>query len=91
MIEMAGPSIKNTLENNPGYNLKVTGHSLGAGTAELVAMSLLSEPDNNKYIPPIASVKCVVLAPPPIFRKYSYFVDHEMDKRYHFYGIKKFR
>ena len=76
VVELAGPSIKSTLENNPGYDLKVTGHSLGAGTAELVTMSLLSEPDNTKYIPPCASIKCIVLAPPPIFR-----TEHNIDKR----------
>lgn len=38
VVELAVPSIKSALENNPGYDLKVTRHSLGAGTAELVTM-----------------------------------------------------
>ena len=94
MVELAGPSIKNTLENNPGYDLMVTGHSLGAGTAELVTMSLLSEPTLNttletNYIPPSVSVKCVVLAPPPIFRT-NIYRSNEIDKRYHVCCILKY-
>ena len=43
--------LKKRLERNPEYELIVTGHSLGAGTAELITMILLGENDNEKYIP----------------------------------------
>jgi hypothetical protein len=35
--------LKLALENNPGFDLILTGHSLGAGTAELITLSILSE------------------------------------------------
>ena len=47
-----------------GYSLVVTGHSLGAGTAELITMSLLS----SDLLPGHCQVRCVSLAPPPVFR-----------------------
>jgi hypothetical protein len=38
ILKEAEPSLKEALEKYPDFNLVVTGHSLGAGTAELVSM-----------------------------------------------------
>ena len=46
----------------------ITGHSLGGGTAELVAMSFIHDPRVSSLIPSSSTVHCVVLAPPPVFR-----------------------
>ena len=45
------------------YSLVVTGHSLGAGTAELISMKLISSGLLGER-----EVRCVALAPPPVFR-----------------------
>ena len=36
------------LDSFPGYKLRVTGHSLGAGTAELITMILLSNKNEDR-------------------------------------------
>ena len=56
--------LQEALENYPGYRMVITGHSLGAGTAILITMGLL----NNIYDLKVNEVKCVALAPPPVFR-----------------------
>ena len=76
MIKLAAPHIKITLKANEGYGLKITGHSLGAGTAELVTMKLLSGHEDIDVVPENTSVQCVALAPPPVFR-----CDSGIDKR----------
>ena len=68
MIELAGPHINSTFKANEGYNLKITGHSLGAGTAELATMILLSGHEDIDLVPENTSIQCVALAPPPVFR-----------------------
>jgi len=45
------------------YSLVVTGHSLGAGTAELITMELM-----RSNLLGGREVRCVALAPPPVFR-----------------------
>ena len=45
------------------YSLVVTGHSLGAGTAELITLELLTS-----NLLGGREVRCVALAPPPVFR-----------------------
>jgi hypothetical protein len=42
ILEKAGPILKNALQENPTYHLIITGHSLGAGTAILATMCILS-------------------------------------------------
>merc|ERR1712155_279840 len=48
----------------------VTGHSLGAGAAELITMRLLGD---SSLLPPSTRVECVALAPPPVFRYNNIF------------------
>lgn len=56
------------VDKYPGYKLRVTGHSLGAGTAELITMILLSNTkDGNGWLSNI-DIKCIALAPPPVYR-----------------------
>merc|ERR1712178_549504 len=43
----------------------VTGHSLGAGTAELITMKLLSSP---QLLARDTRIQCIALAPPPVYR-----------------------
>ena len=45
------------------YSLVVTGHSLGAGTAELITMEVM-----RSDLVAGREVRCVALAPPPVFR-----------------------
>ena len=40
-MELGLPVIKDALRTNPDYKLLITGHSLGAGTAELLTLELL--------------------------------------------------
>ena len=48
----------------------VTGHSLGAGAAELITMRLLGD---SSLLPTSTRVECVALAPPPVFRYENIF------------------
>jgi len=56
------------LRENPGYNLVITGHSLGAGTATLISLKLNYEHYFSK-IRGLESVKvrCFAFAPPPSY------------------------
>ena len=56
------------LDRFPGYKLRVTGHSLGAGTAELITMLLISKTHEESQWLSKIDIKCVALAPPPVFR-----------------------
>jgi len=60
-------SVVSALNVNPGYSLIVTGHSLGAGVAVLIALELLMG-DSKAALPEETSVRCVALAPPPVYR-----------------------
>ena len=58
-------SIADALQQNEGYRLVVTGHSLGAGTAVLATLLIdqeLNDDDDQRRF----SVTCVALAPPPV-------------------------
>ena len=58
-------TIKENIHQYPSYSLTITGHSLGAGTAELITMEIMSIPG---LIPDTTKVQCIALAPPPVFR-----------------------
>ena len=66
MLSKLGGTLRNALEEHPGFCLNITGHSMGAGVALLTTMEILS----NKacYIPEETVVQCIALAPPPIYR-----------------------
>ena len=71
-------AMKNSLENQPGYNVVVTGHSLGGGAAELVTMELLRGSFSH-ILPEGTQVTCIALAPPPVFRSESELPDDVND------------
>lgn len=49
---MQGDAIAKALKDNPGYSLKLMGHSLGAGTAAVAAMLIKNSPEvSPSYIP----------------------------------------
>ena len=56
---------------HPHYRLVVTGHSLGAGTAILISMAILSGSFKQIVDPNLTKIKCVALAPPPVYRSAS--------------------
>jgi sn1-specific diacylglycerol lipase len=56
---------------HPDYRLVVTGHSLGAGTAILISMAILSGNFKQIVDPNLTKIKCVALAPPPVYRSIS--------------------
>ena len=60
-------SVVSALNINPGYSLVVTGHSLGAGVAVLITLELLMG-ESQDALPAGTSVRCVALAPPPVYR-----------------------
>ena len=65
-------TLKKAFEDHPDYRLVLTGHSLGAGTAILISLGFL----NNIYaddFPNVKEVKCVALAPPPVYRTGLFF------------------
>ena len=66
VLSLGLPVVKEALKANPGYKLLVTGHSLGAGTSELVTLELMLGSEHS--LPRGTEVECVALAPPPIYR-----------------------
>mmetsp|Transcript_15202 Transcript_15202/g.37315 ORF Transcript_15202/g.37315 Transcript_15202/m.37315 type:complete len:539 (-) Transcript_15202:189-1805(-) len=60
--ENAGPTIVKLLDEHPGYEFIVTGHSLGAGTACLLTILVQSK----KLVS--APTRCFAFASPPVFK-----------------------
>mmetsp|Transcript_1127 Transcript_1127/g.2868 ORF Transcript_1127/g.2868 Transcript_1127/m.2868 type:complete len:227 (-) Transcript_1127:1287-1967(-) len=60
---VAGPKIKSVLNENPGYELILTGHSLGAGAACLLTILL----QNKKLLPTEQEIRCFAYASPPVY------------------------
>ena len=77
ILEESSYELKKAFETYPGYRLIVTGHSLGAATAILITMTILSgsqivDPENTV-------VKCIALAPPPVYRSDSDIIDKKFN------------
>lgn len=62
ILELTQCKLAELLRQYPSYQLVVTGHSLGAGTAIIVSMNILFR--NVEHIEP-ERVRCIALAPPP--------------------------
>lgn len=60
-------TLKKAFEEHPDYRLVITGHSLGAGTAILISLGFLDNIYANDF-PNVKEVKCIALAPPPVYR-----------------------
>lgn len=52
------PTLKRALKDNPGYTLKVVGHSMGGGTAAMATMMM------RESIPELADATCLAVACP---------------------------
>lgn len=47
--ERTAPDLKQALAANPGYSLKIIGHSLGGGTAAMLTMMYALEPSSSMF------------------------------------------
>ena len=68
--EAAGPTVIQKWNENPNYELILTGHSLGAGTACLLNIMLhrRRRPEATLYDrPPKGNIRCFAYASPPVF------------------------
>ena len=70
VLNEAHECLVNVLGDHPGYGLVMTGHSLGAGVAELVTMEIL-QGEQDFLNPEVTPVSCVALAPPPVFHSHD--------------------
>eukprot|EP00537_Pseudo-nitzschia_pungens_P002609 CAMPEP_0172356494 /NCGR_PEP_ID=MMETSP1060-20121228/866_1 /TAXON_ID=37318 /ORGANISM="Pseudo-nitzschia pungens, Strain cf. cingulata" /LENGTH=375 /DNA_ID=CAMNT_0013076627 /DNA_START=518 /DNA_END=1645 /DNA_ORIENTATION=+ len=59
----AGPQIKSVLNENPGYEFILTGHSLGAGAACLLTIML----EKKELLPNEQEIRCFAYASPPAY------------------------
>jgi hypothetical protein len=67
ILKMAEPILSEEMKKKPNFKLVISGHSLGAGTAELITMMILS--NKEEYSDLLQNgVKCYALAPPPVYR-----------------------
>jgi len=61
--KVAGPTITNTIRENPGYEVIFTGHSLGGGAAALVTIMVQSK----QLLPKEQQLRCFTYAAPPVY------------------------
>ena len=66
ILEYIKETLKSALENNPGYKLFITGHSLGGGVGTLLAMAIRAGLIKD-CVPADVAMICKLLAPPPVF------------------------
>ena len=67
ILKKAKPILEEVLRKEPSYKLVITGHSLGAGTAELITMTILLNKIEFSGLGQ-DGVRCVAFAPPPVYR-----------------------
>jgi hypothetical protein len=67
ILKKAKPILEEAFNREPSYKLVITGHSLGAGAAELITMMILLD---KREFSSLArdGVRCVAFAPPPVYR-----------------------
>ncbi|XP_023331719.1 uncharacterized protein LOC111703874 [Eurytemora carolleeae] len=78
IITLVQESLKSAVQNHPGFKVVLTGHSLGAGTAELIYLELTLGASSN-ILPPGTKVECLALAPPPVYRSSTELPDKVQD------------
>jgi hypothetical protein len=61
--EYVGSRVKAALLERPGYDFIITGHSLGAGVACLLALKV----EHEKLVKPTTTVRCYSYASPAVF------------------------
>lgn len=76
ILEKVMQPLEAALIEFPDYFLFTTGHSLGAGTAEVITMHLIS----HKAMVKSNKLHCVALAPPPVYRMTNDERYSEMEK-----------
>ena len=79
ILRLARDQLNQLLFDNPQYDLVITGHSLGAGTAILITLALLFEdvPDHLNFK---NRIFCFAFAPPPVFRSDAPLPDSILEK-----------
>ena len=67
--QVAGPTVSKLLHEHSDYELILTGHSLGAGTAVLLTVMLQSklQPKNQPTLPTNQKLRCFAYAAPPVY------------------------
>ena len=66
LVRTVGPALEAALEANPGFDLLVTGHSLGGGTAALVTMMLREAGSSGAAHPAFARASAIAIACPAV-------------------------
>ena len=67
VLQKCSKILEESLREYFGYSLVVCGHSMGGSVAVLITMELLRSDEFN-ILPPGVSVRCVALAPAPVYR-----------------------
>ena len=71
-------TLKSALETYPGFQLFITGHSLGGGVGTLMTMAIRAGIIQD-YVPSDVPLMCKVFAPPPVFfSEVSFEENHEI-------------
>jgi len=66
ILDRAGQQIADALREHHGYQLMLTGHSLGGGIVNILALQFM-EGDEASLLPPGTTVKSVSFGAPPVF------------------------
>lgn len=66
ILDVIKETLRNALNDHPGYRLFITGHSLGGGVGTLMAMAIRGGVIKD-YVPADVALMCKVYAPPPVF------------------------